>query len=105
MFHSLFFQLTSLDEHNAFPSMHSLASKVSKVTSIMAEMFTSPDEVTSTNEAPETPIIITGKAWVVDCMRIFNSDHILPIKLYGPMHFKIGVTCVYNGHVFYTLLL
>ena len=20
------------------------------------------------------------------------------------MHFKIGVTCVYNGHVFYTLL-
>ena len=25
-------------------------------------------------------------------------------KLYEPMHYKIGVTCVYHGHVFYTLL-
>ena len=25
-------------------------------------------------------------------------------KLHGPMHYKLGVTCVYNGHVFYTLL-
>jgi len=31
-------------------------------------------------------------------------DQILPNKLHGPMHYKIGVTCVYNGHVFYTLL-
>ena len=22
------------------------------------------------------------------------------IKLQGPMHYKIGVTCVYNGHMF-----
>jgi len=25
-------------------------------------------------------------------------------KSYGPMHYKIGDTCVYNGHVFYILL-
>jgi len=31
-------------------------------------------------------------------------DLILPNKLHGPMHYKIGVTCVYNAHVFYTLL-
>jgi len=33
-----------------------------------------------------------------------NIDQILTNKLHGPMHYKIGVTCVYNGHVFYTLL-
>ena len=32
-----------------------------------------------------------------------NIDQILPNKLHGPMHYKIGITCVYNGHVFYTL--
>ena len=32
-----------------------------------------------------------------------NIDQILPNKLHGSMHYKIGVTCVYNGHVFYTL--
>jgi len=31
-----------------------------------------------------------------------NIDQILPNKLHGPMYSKIGVTCVYNGHVFYT---
>jgi len=33
-----------------------------------------------------------------------NIEQILPNKLHGPVHYKIGVTCVYNGHVFYTLL-
>ena len=33
-----------------------------------------------------------------------NIDLKLRNKLHGPMHCKIGVTCVYNGHVFYTLL-
>jgi len=33
-----------------------------------------------------------------------NIDRILLNKLHGPMHFEIGVTCVYNGHVFYTLV-
>ena len=31
-----------------------------------------------------------------------NIDQIfpqLPNKLHGPMHYKVGVTCVYNGHV------
>jgi len=32
-----------------------------------------------------------------------NIDQILPNQLHGPMHYNIGVTCVYNGHVFYTL--
>ena len=33
-----------------------------------------------------------------------NIDLKLRNKSHGPMHYKIGVTCVYNGHVFYTLL-
>ena len=33
-----------------------------------------------------------------------NIDQILPNKKHGRMHYKIGVTGVYNGHVFYTLL-
>ena len=33
-----------------------------------------------------------------------NIDQILPKILHGPMHYTIGVTCVYNGHMFYTLL-
>ena len=34
-----------------------------------------------------------------------NIDQILPNKLHGPMYYKIGVTCVYLVHGFYTLLL
>ncbi|GAB1604494.1 E3 ubiquitin-protein ligase HERC2-like [Argonauta hians] len=37
-------------EISSFPSMHSLAAKVSPATSIIAETFTSPDQVTSTLE-------------------------------------------------------
>jgi len=33
-----------------------------------------------------------------------NIDQILPKELNGPMHYTIVVTCVYNGHGFYTLL-
>jgi len=33
-----------------------------------------------------------------------NIDHILLNTLHGLMHYKIGVTCVYTGYVFYTLL-
>ena len=33
-----------------------------------------------------------------------NIDLKLRNKSHGPMHCKIGVTCVYIGHVFYTLL-
>ena len=33
-----------------------------------------------------------------------NIDQKLQIKLHGPMHYKIGDTCVYNGHMIYTLL-
>jgi len=33
-----------------------------------------------------------------------NIDQILLNKLHGPMHYKIGVICVYNGHGFYTLV-
>ena len=33
-----------------------------------------------------------------------DIDQILPNKLHVEMHNKIGVTCVYNGHVFYTQL-
>jgi len=32
-----------------------------------------------------------------------NIDLKLWNKSHGPMHYKIGVTCVYNGHVFHTL--
>ena len=34
-----------------------------------------------------------------------NIDQILPNNLHGLMHYNIGDTCVYNGHVFYTLML
>jgi len=33
-----------------------------------------------------------------------NIDPTLLNKLHGPMHYKIGVTWVYNECVFYTLL-
>jgi len=33
-----------------------------------------------------------------------NIDQTLPNKLHGPMHYKLSVTCVYNGHLLYTLL-
>ena len=33
-----------------------------------------------------------------------NIGQKLQNKLHGPMHYEIGDTCVYNGHVFYTLL-
>ena len=33
-----------------------------------------------------------------------NIDQTLLSKLHGQMHYKLGVTCVYNGHVFYTLV-
>jgi len=33
-----------------------------------------------------------------------NIDQTLLKKLHGSMHYKIGVTCVYNEYVFYTLL-
>ena len=33
-----------------------------------------------------------------------NIDLKLRKTLHGPMHYKIGVTCVYNGHEFFTLL-
>ena len=33
-----------------------------------------------------------------------NIDLKLRNKLHGPMHLKIGVTCVNNGQVFFTQL-
>jgi len=39
-----------------------------------------------------------------DIVLYTNIDLKLRNKLHGPMHYKIGVTCVYNGHVCYTLL-
>ena len=36
---------------------------------------------------------------------IENIGQILPNILHGSMHYKIGVTCVYNGHVIYTLVI
>jgi len=33
-----------------------------------------------------------------------NVDLKLENKKHGIMHYKTGVTCVYNGHVFYSLL-
>jgi len=32
-----------------------------------------------------------------------NIDQTLPNNFHGPTHCKIGVTCVYNGYVSYTL--
>ena len=40
------------------------------------------------------------------CMLVLytNIDLKLRNKSHGPMYYTIGVTCVYNEHVFYTLL-
>ena len=35
---------------------------------------------------------------------VYNIYYTLQYKLHGPMHYKIGVTCVHNGHAFYTVL-
>ena len=37
----------------------------------------------------------------VYCMRTLTRYS--PKNIHGPTHYKIGITCVYNGHVFYTL--
>jgi len=34
-----------------------------------------------------------------------NINQTLLNKCHGPMHYNLGVTCVYNGHVLYTLVL
>jgi len=34
-----------------------------------------------------------------------NTVQILPNKSYGPMHYTIGVTCVYYRHVSYTCII
>ena len=52
---------------------------------------------------------IKGSCFVISCFYLLlvvyeNMGQILPNKLHGPMHYKIGVTCVYNGHMVYTLL-
>jgi len=49
-------------------------------------------------------LIITFVLYCSTLVLYTNSDQTLPNKLHGPMHYKLGVTCVYNGHVFYTLL-
>ena len=33
-----------------------------------------------------------------------NIDQTLLNQLHGPTHCKIGDTCIYSGHVFYTLV-
>jgi len=40
----------------------------------------------------------------IDLLLYMNIDQKLQNKLHRPMHHKIGVTCVYNGHEIYTLL-
>ena len=42
--------------------------------------------------------------WLHRLVLFTNIDLKLRNKSHGPMHYKIGVTCVYNEHVFYTLL-
>ena len=41
--------------------------------------------------------------WLVRTVLYENIDQILPNELHGQMHYHIGVTCVSNGHMFYTL--
>ena len=48
--------------------------------------------------------LLKGLVFILYNVLYENIDQILPNKLHGPMHYKIGVTCVYNGHMFYTLL-
>jgi len=41
---------------------------------------------------------VTAKCY--NCVIVWEHDQIIPNKLHGPMHYKIGVTCVFIGHVF-----
>ena len=43
---------------------------------------------------------------ILDISVVFYTKFDLKLrnKLHVPMHCKIGVTCVHNGHVFYTQL-
>ena len=52
------------------------------------------------------PMAVSSLLLFVSNILLFYEKvgHILPEKIHWPMHYKIGVTCVYNGHVFYTLL-
>ena len=62
------------------------------------------EPVTSTTGSTQTAtvyklcVILENSVWYV------NVDQTLLIKLHRPMHYKIGVICVYNAQVFYTLL-
>ncbi|KAL8607282.1 hypothetical protein ACOMHN_047613 [Nucella lapillus] len=79
-------QASSLD--HAFPSMHSLAAKVSPATSFMAETFISPDEVTQTTEAESdlppgldefTSHLCADDARVlVDLLKLAVADRVAP---------------------------
>ena len=62
------------------------------------------EPVTSTTGSTQTAtvyklcVILENSVWYV------NVVQTLLIKLHRPMHYKIGVICVYNAQVFYTLL-
>ena len=49
-------------------------------------------------------LLTESSGYIYICILYTNVDQKLWNKLYGPMHYKIGVTCVFNGHVVYTLL-
>jgi len=46
----------------------------------------------------------TGKSSIA-LMLYTNIDQKLRNKLHGPMHYKIGVKCIFNGHEMHTVVI
>ena len=62
------------------------------------------DEDTTSHEEQGESQPSVNWAVLVNKLLYTNIDQTLWNKLHGPTQCKIGVTCVYNGHVFYSLL-
>ena len=77
----------------------------------LLEKNTNTNENKSTNNNKQTLTfqgdikVLSEPSFIVESMILYtNIDLKLCNKLHGTMHYKIGVACVFNGHVFYTLL-
>ena len=48
-------------------------------------------------------VVVASKLYYKNCMRTLTRY--ARNKLHGPMHYKIGGTCVYSGHVLFTAVI
>ena len=108
--YQLYVQLDrTVDGHIGTPGVRALR-RVEEAPRRDGDRVPNPDhQVAGTTAADQATVIravIQNNAQVdLVCIILYeNIDQILPNKLHGPMHYKIGDACIYNGHLFYTLL-